>query len=287
MGKVITFSATVTEKIHPKNELSFVRTQIKLQDIFTTSNSCFYFQFFPQVLRYEIMVFEEEKDIFLDRFFQLASYINPNDSTTLIITPKYFCLYQHNQLGILKYLTTINKEDIVSYITQTYELVPTTIVTLNQNQLEQIKEAEFRKTMKRNIHKVIPDNSFLYYLYFIGVAFVISLYLAYQMFLQNSLTHKETNTVKPQNNFELEIYKKHKNKNYTNRVKSFIAYCNSLYIVFETIEVHNNILKIQLKSTDKKSLFSIVNYSLEKVKIDSIRFEENEKNYIMKVSLYA
>ncbi len=287
MKNITTMSIKVTEEINPKKLLTFLRTQIELQSLLITDTSYFYYSFLPQSLQYEVIVFTQKKDFFSSLFIYLFQLCK-EELCTLFITADFFCIYEKRKLIALKKVSNVTQTDILSYVEQTYQVTPTNTVDLRDEDMRGLVEScneKCKKGIEKNIYKVIPDNSFQYFIFYTLCASVVFMYLILDNYhsktLQNAIP-----TVSKQYDKNFYLYKKHQKNSSVKNLLDFTSYLDKNKIEYKTIEFDKGIFKISLAGEDKKILLKSLEYTLKKVVLESIQFNENTKFYDMDVVLY-
>lgn len=287
MDKFSTFSITVTEEIKPDKVLTFIRTQITLKNILTTPKSYFYFKFLPQILKYEVVVFQNREDACSCNAFTFSKLVLDKNNITLFITPAFFVLYQKKELLLIKKISDTTLEDIKSYIEQTYKLIPDKIIFQDATQKEKSLKNSCEKNIEKKLYKVIPDNSFKYFMIYslLGVLFFLfSLYYNSDLHIVSTKDSKINNSNLLSKEFIL--YKKHIRQNSSQTLLEFLEFIKKQKTELKTIEYLNNSFTIKVISDEKKKLLDILEYSKKRLNLKSIKQDITLKHYCMEVVLH-
>jgi len=291
MDKFTAFSISVTQEINSNKVLTFIRTQIELQNLLISDKSYFYFKFIPEVLKYEIILFSELEDIYSSRLFSFDKLCADKDLYTLFITDSFFVLYQNKEVLLGKKISHILVEDIQSYIEQTYKIKASKIIVLNELQVKELVEKNkplSKKEIAKKLYKVIPNNSFKYFLVYLVSGSFLFLALLYNNYNSTNSSHV-TSSIKKYKVLTKEeiVYKKHTNKNSSQTLLSFLEFIEKREIELKTVEYSHRNLTIQLISAKKKKLLEVLEYPLKRLVLKSIKKVDTANPfYIMEINLH-
>jgi len=288
MNKFIILSVKVTEEISSKYLLTFLRTQISLNQIITCKNSYFYFNFSPQALLYEIVVFTQKNDIYNYGILHFSEYCD--EKYTLFIAKEFFCIYENRKLLVIKQISNTSTKDITNYIEQKYKIIPDAIYELSQDKIENIKNKYKNKkndSIEKELYKVNSDNSFKYFLYYFLLVFFGFGVLFINSYEETLLKNKIDNKTFEKNLYtkDFTAYKKHKQQKISLVLIEIVNYIKKQNIAFENIEYINKELKLKLIVKDKEKLLNLLEYPKKKIVLKSIQFQKELKQYSMEILL--
>ena len=290
---ITTFHITVSEEISSKYINQFIRTTVSNSDIDTDENSYLYYNFLPYSSSYEILIFNKNfKGKFILEPFMLLSYY-PIDkqinSTDLFITENYFVLFKDKEFILLKNITNIEKDDIQSYIEQSYNLTIDNTIALSKDDIKKLKNLYLKNNydINYNFLKLQKENSFKYFIYFILLSSTIFGYLLFnKTYTKKQIilpTKKENLEEKNYKNL-LNIYKKH-DQNLINKTIDLFKYLKLNKITITSLKYSNKKLNLNINHKDKNKLLAFTTIYNKKIDIKSLNFLKETKNYKMEISI--
>jgi len=289
MDRFTTLSISVAEEINSRKVLTFIRTQMKLKNLLITDKSYFYFRFLPEVLKYEVVLFQSLKDAQEIGIFSFTTLCEAQNRFTLFITPNFFTLYEYDTPLVIKNISNTSTEDIESYIEQTYKVKISKTVLIDSSRLIELSNEcsnlKNKRFLKR-LHKVSSNNSFRnFFLYFIAISIVFLGFIFKSYYLQTFQTQpiaKQSQVISK----EAIVYKRHTKRNIAKTVSQFLEFLKKENIEFKSVGYLGNSLNIKLLSSNKKQLLDILDDSQNRLTLKYIKLDSSVKQYIMEITLY-
>jgi len=287
-SKIQSFSIKVTEQIHNKYLLDFLRTSIISQKITLTKKTKFYFQFIASAFSYEIIVFEaNSQDTFLEPF--VFSSLCDTKGIELFITKEYFSLFKGKKLLLYKKIENILQEDIQTYIEQLYKMKIDKVTILDTVKSQLAKDTFLNSSLKDTFtfYSVHKDHSFSIFLVFISFVSMIFILLLYSLYNHNYNTNAITKTTTKYDKGYKKLYGLYNeiNKRAINKTLKFISYCKNSDILIDKINYKHSKLFIELKDKSQKKILKVVKNYEKNIEISSILYDNSLKIYKVAIVL--
>lgn len=290
MDNVTTFHVKVTEEIKPKKVRTFIRTQIHLQNIFTSKGSYFFYSYIPELLQYEIIVFETLNKLQQYSFLFFQNLLKEINEYTLFIEEKFFCLYKKEKLIVFKEIENVKQIDIVSYIKQYYKIDELNTIELNDYNTKDLIESLTRKDLqkaKRGIYRVSEDKGYLYLLFYTFTIFITTIYFGYNYYLENGNTDRITQkTERVLLSPQQKMYENYKIEQAYQKIESVMKYLELYKIGYKTLKYSNKKIKSKVYALKKENLLQLLNFPHQKVKIEFIKYKKELNSYEAGVEFY-
>ena len=292
--KIDILSIEVTNKIDERYINSFIKTAIDTHNITTTKNSYYFYNFLELDLRYEILVFQKDlnKDIVLIPFIFYGAYYgcDISNTTDIFIYSNHFVVYKNREFLFAKKIDDISKEDIVLYVSQTYNLTIDNISIIKPSQFEHIKANYFKNPDLKEVkfYPLDEDKSFLWFIYFVILIGIIFLYFGYG-YIDSRLSIEKVE--KPNKRIVLQLEKLHKIKTKHNfkaidKTIELFKYLKIEGIKLEQIKYIDKKVDLVLSHLNKKKLLDFVTIYDKRIDIRSIKFDKNENIYKMDIRVF-
>ena len=294
---ITTLSQKVTQEIDSKYLLEFIKTSILNSNIPTDKNTQYYYKYIESSLSYEILIFQNNNtnNFILEPFIFLAFYdINETvNSVDVFVSNETFVLFKNRELLVLKNVENVSNEDIKIYVYQTYNIKIDNFIQIDKETIQQLKTKYLLNNYKKidiKFHKIIENKSFTFFIIFLTVTTLLSLYILSTKMdnsnIKDSKANKSPQTVLVQNHFsKLEkIYNKHNLKNIEKTIELF-KYLKLQGITLETFEYKSNKIYANIVDKQKKKLLDFITVYTEDIEINSIEFNENDSVFIMSVEI--
>jgi len=274
--KISSLSIKVSENIHKKNLLKFLRTSILNSSLCYTKNSFFYYTYIPSSSTYEIILYEKLSKKTLLEPFLLNHFATADCENIIYVTDTYFVVFMDDELKLLKFISNTTQEDISIYMEQIYGFKDFRFVCLACNDLQVLKEKAC--TFQNTIVDVplYENKTFQGFLGFCGISFflvigffILHIYTLNQTYIQSSSISANQNII-------------HLNKPLQKITKLF-SYIQSSALYIEKITFKNNKISTVLYDTKKENLLKIVKKYKHKLKIKSMKYNDEKKLYSMDV----
>ncbi|MEA2050514.1 MAG: hypothetical protein U9O56_07275 [Campylobacterota bacterium] len=281
-----TYNAKVTEEINPKYQLQFIKASLKNSELIIDDNSTIFYSYLKDSLSYEILCFNTDSNTqtILEPLILKAYYKEKTKSTDLFILNDSFVLYQNSEFLLFKHLNHIDQNDIKIYLSQKYNINIDNTYSINNDDLEEMKKSYIKNSFnhdKKRYKKYKSTNSFLYFILFTLLCFMIFLYT---IFNHNSKTLKPKQTVNSNYTHKLNIYKKH-NKDLIEDTITLFKHLKINKITIKSLEYSNNRINLEIFHTNKDRLFDFTTTYNKQIKINSLWFMEETKQYKMEISI--
>jgi|GEM_PF-2866449 len=294
---ITTLSQKVTQEIDSKHLLEFIRTSILNSNIPTNKNTQYYYKYIKSSLSYEILIFQNNNtnNFILEPFIFLAFYdINETvNSVDVFVSNGTFVLFKNQELLMLKNVENVSNEDIKIYVYQTYNIKIDNFIQIDKETIKQLKTKYLLNNYKKidiKFHNIIENKSFTFFIIFLTVTTLLSLYILSTKMDNSNLkdfkANKSPQTVLVQNHFcKLEkIYNKHNLKNIEKTIELF-KYLKLQGITLETFEYKSNKIYANIVDKQKKKLLDFITVYTEDIEINSIEFNEADSVFIMNIEI--
>jgi hypothetical protein len=291
-SNIQSLSIKVSEQINDKYILDFLRTNLASSDIELDSNSFFYFTFLKEYLSYEIIVFtKDESEFILEPFVLQSFYTNEvSNSIDLFLTNSYFVIYENKIPLLFKNISSLSKEDIESFILQTYKIKIDNTYIIDEQKLLKIEEEYISKNSKFSSFKFYPfkeDKSFRIFTIFIVIATAIFSYIIYNK-SQKSITIKDhTLELQASKNKYQELKKIYQNSQIkpVSNMFEFFKYLKLNDILIDTIVYKNKMFQTILIHKNKQNLLDIFTMYSKNISMNSMVYDDFEEEYKMEISI--
>jgi len=274
--EIITLSIKVTEEIHPKKVLTFIRTSIVNSQIETCEKSYFYFHYSKNTKTYEIMVFpvnpqEKIPEPFL--FLTGALQTDSNSKMHVYLNDGYFVVLEKQELLLFKKIATESIGDIEIYLSQLYGLEDFEIIQVDQDMFTKLLQAQ-KNQLPNRTYPLYEERSYLYFLIFLCVSFVCIATFLYFTKGEKPRIHKT---------IQVKHHLQKSEKKPMEKILPLLEDMKKYGISLASIRFESGELRTTLYHTKKESLLLFSKKYTTTLTIYSLKFDTKTKNYSMEV----
>ena len=258
----------VSQEILEKNILDFTYSSLELNNITYKSTDKIYCNFLKYSNQYQIFVFNNNFEYMI---FELLSNTK-NLDFTLYITKDFFVVFEKNKFYTYQKTNQEYLEDeLLEYINKNFNISITTIIKLDENEVNKIIENKDFNLYKSNLKNInIKSNkTFLLYLSYLLICVLGTFF--YQEFEEKSL-HKDR-AIK-QNLAKKEYSKTIKKLKFTPYEKEYeklIKTINKLDLKLVSLTYSNSRMKIKVHSKKKNNIYVFLAAYQKRLQSNNIR----------------
>ncbi|MGB1226562.1 MAG: hypothetical protein ACPG9K_01630 [Poseidonibacter sp.] len=258
----------VSQEILEKNILDFTYSSLELNNITYKSTDKIYCNFLKYSNQYQIFVFNNNFEYMI---FELLSNTE-NLDFTLYITKDFFVVFEKNKFYTYQKTNQEYLEDeLLEYINKNFNISITTIIKLDENEVNKIIENKDFNLYKSNLKNInIKSNkTFLLYLSYLLICVLGTFF--YQEFEEKSL-HKDR-AIK-QNLAKKEYSKTIKKLKFTPYEKEYeklIKRINKLDLKLVSLTYSNSRMKIKVHSKKKNNIYVFLAAYQKRLQSNNIR----------------
>ena len=276
INDIQTLTIKVTEEINPKNLHLFLKTSILNSGLPFSKNSFYYYFYHLDLLTYEIIFYEKNaEDIFLEPFLLLEEYSKTDNSVKVYVTDSYFVVVKSSKVLVLKKITTLDMNEISTYIQQIYNLSNFELIQISNETLLDIAQQK-RSLYMDGFYPLYSKKSFNIFLAFSLLGLFLLLIFLYIGNLETA--NKVTPIV------QKKIQVKHKSDVMT-QVNLLFKNIKSNTIIIEKINYENKHFQTILYHKEQKKLLDFANIYGAKIDIKTLKYEPTKKLYRMEVDI--
>jgi len=276
INDIQTLTIKVTEEINPKNLHLFLKTSILNSGLPFSKKSFYYYFYHLDLLTYEIIFYEKNaEDIFLEPFLLLEEYSKTDNSVKVYVTDSYFVVVKSSKVLVLKKITTLDMNEISTYIQQIYNLSNFELIQISNETLLDIAQQK-RSLYMDGFYPLYSKKSFNIFLAFSLLGLFLLLIFLYIGNLETA--NKVTPIV------QKKIQVKHKSDVMT-QVDMLFKNIKSNTIIIEKINYENKQFQTILYHKEQKKLLDFANIYGAKIDIKTLKYEPTKKLYRMEVDI--
>jgi len=276
INDIQTLTIKVTEEINPKNLHLFLKTSILNSGLPFSKKSFYYYFYHLDLLTYEIIFYEKNaEDIFLEPFLLLEEYSKTDNSVKVYVTDSYFVVVKSSKVLVLKKITTLDMNEISTYIQQIYNLSNFELIQISNETLLDIAQQK-RSLYMDGFYPLYSKKSFNIFLAFSLLGLFLLLIFLYIGNLETA--NKVTPIV------QKKIQVKHKSDVMT-QVNLLFKNIKSNTIIIEKINYENKHFQTILYHKEQKKLLDFANIYGAKIDIKTLKYEPTKKLYRMEVDI--
>jgi len=269
---IYTLSLKVTEEIKQKFVIQFIQTNIKQKLPHIPDTSFFYYHFIPEILVYEVFVFQTMSNKIIPEPFCLQQYYENSsiETTDIFCTTHYFMVFKNKVPFLYRSIENLSIEDMKLYLKQIYHLkVDNTI------QIDDTKLLNFVNSYKKSPYKLYPlniNNSFNFFIIFFIFTTLFTSYILYMSY---------SNSIKPpQTTYKLA---ERKHIKMIPKVIELFKYIKLSHIYIQNIVSKPHKIETTLISKNRSELLDFVNIYHNRITIKSLKYKKDK--YFMEISI--
>jgi hypothetical protein len=198
-------------------------------------------------------------------------------------------LYENKKPIIFKQISNTDKDDITTYILQTYKIKIDNIINLDNKLYENCKKEYFSNYYKKNtflFHTLYLDKSYqVFQIFVLGISLIFG-YILFNNIINGKKilikSSKEVIILENRYNELLEVYKLN-NKKPINTMIDFFKYIKLNGIKIKKVTYKNTKIQTILIHKNKKILLDIITMYANNIIIKSIKYDKNEVTYKMEI----
>lgn len=258
----------VSQEILEKNILDFTYSSLELNNITYKSTDKIYCNFLKYSNQYQIFVFNNNFEYMI---FELLSNTE-NLDFTLYITKDFFVVFEKNKFYTYQKTNQEYSEDeLLEYINKNFNISITTIIKLDENEVNKIIENKDFNLYKSNLKNInIKSNkTFLLYLSYLLICVLGTFF--YQEFEEKSLhKHRAIKQNLAKKEYSKTI-KKLKFTPYEKEYEKLIKTINKLDLKLVSLTYSNSRMKIKVHSKKKNNIYVFLAAYQKRLQSNNIR----------------
>jgi len=279
-SEVFVLSLEVSSEISSKYFHQFLLTNLKLNNYNITSDTKIFYKYIPQTLSYDIYLIETKlKEFYL--YWDLFAQYNTNNN--LIITDEYFLVFKDGEFLLSKANKNYTKEDIQYYLAYTYKFTPDTTYYFSNKELSALY-TQNNLLFNNQFKPLYTNNTFYYYLIYLCIVIISSLYLYNQYFKISSIDQQKKILKNLKNQYHTKLLNQTK---ISNKSKIFLELNKylSLYHIKILNFKFNQQLNITLLSKNKQQLYDFIGSYNKKINIQTLKYIDKKNIYLMELEI--